>query len=96
MKLYTEAMLEVFLSSNPALAPLVKEFSDGVSSAYRQGNIPHSITEAIVDLLECTEQLRKVFTSFVNQAASTDDKWLFWSRFIFEDALSYIAAFTGT
>ena len=55
-------MLEVFLSSNPALAPLVQEFSDGV---HRQGNIPDSITETIVDLSECTEQLRKVVTSFV-------------------------------
>ena len=91
-------MLEVFLptiSCNPSLAPLVDKFSDGVVSAFRQRNIPCGITETIVDMSECTEQLRDEFTSFVHQAASTDDTWLFWSWFIFDDALSYIAAFTG-
>ena len=61
-------MLEVFLptiSCNPSLAPLVDKFSDEVVSAFRQGNIPDGRTETIVDMSECTEQLRDAFTSFV-------------------------------
>ena len=65
---YKQRMLEVFLptiSCNPSLASLVDKFSDEVVSAFRQGNIPDGRTETIVDMSECTEQLRDAFTSFV-------------------------------
>ena len=42
---------------------------------------------------ESTCGIEDEFQSFINEMSSVDDTWKFWSRFVFEDCMPYVALF---
>ena len=77
--------------------PVNVEIQQAVGHTLQEFNNEHYDALAIYSVIrsfqESTCGLEDEFQSFIDKMSSADDTWKFWSRFVFEDCMPYIALF---
>ena len=91
-------ILKQFQEYRAALTlPVNVDIQQTVDHTLQEFNKEHYDALAIYSVIrsfrESISGLEDEFQSFINKMSSTDDTWKFWSRFVFEDCMPYIALF---